>query len=207
MWKPEYDVARRERAERDPAYKAKLREQSRPKDPEKRREYMKEYVKRNRARINELRRAKADAWNAIRRERYAKDPVLREKARAATRAAAAANPRKRRDEKLRAAFGIGVDEYDRILASQKGRCAICGAKYADRRRARLAVDHCHETGLIRGLLCSSCNQGIGQFKDDPKRLRNAAAYLERSTATETTTPVSRPTVQKDLFGGFAKTAG
>lgn len=64
-------------------------------------------------------------------------------------------------------------EYQVILARQSGGCAICNAvpEY------RLRVDHCHETGRVRGLLCHSCNVGLGWFRDDPKRMRAAVAYL------------------------------
>ena len=63
--------------------------------------------------------------------------------------------------------------------AQGGLCAICGRKQPEK---WLAVDHDHETGVIRGLLCSRCNSGLGQFKDNPDRLRLAADYLEHALA-------------------------
>lgn len=64
---------------------------------------------------------------------------------------------------------------------QGGVCAICGNPETDKRNHRLAVDHCHETDKIRGLLCKSCNIGLGMFKDNTNNLTRAVAYLrERS---------------------------
>lgn len=75
-------------------------------------------------------------------------------------------------------FGITVDQYEHMLIMQNGVCAICHHVCVTGRN--LAVDHCHETGKIRGLLCANCNRGIGMFKDMPNRLKMAAKYLELS---------------------------
>lgn len=93
------------------------------------------------------------------------------------------NPDQYRDSKLRGKYGITLDDYKRLLASQGGVCALCGRAETFRHAKNLAVDHCHETGRIRGLLCASCNKGIGLLGDDPFRLVAAARYLyETSTA-------------------------
>jgi hypothetical protein len=81
----------------------------------------------------------------------------------------------RRSKNLRAKFGLTLDEYHEMLEAQGGVCKVCGGVNIDR---RLAVDHCHATGRVRGLLCGLCNIGLGYFKDDPARLRGALAYLE-----------------------------
>ena len=73
-------------------------------------------------------------------------------------------------------LNITASQYQEMLLSQNGVCAVCGSPGKGR---RLAVDHCHKTGIIRGLLCSSCNLGIGYFGDDPDRLRQAIKYLEK----------------------------
>lgn len=74
-------------------------------------------------------------------------------------------------------FGLSYDEYELLLACQDGRCAICRGKP---RKNALSVDHDHQTGEIRGLLCSRCNHKLlGSADDDPARLRAAADYLER----------------------------
>lgn len=72
--------------------------------------------------------------------------------------------------------GIASDEYALLMHKQDGRCAICGHKPSPGRS--LAVDHCHHTSSIRGLLCTNCNLGLGKFKDDVTLLRKAVAYME-----------------------------
>lgn len=89
--------------------------------------------------------------------------------------------RKDRDRRLRAMYGISAEEYDEMLAKQGGGCAICGAEdtyhQSGRRADRLPVDHDHDTGVVRGILCSPCNRAIGFLKDDPELLERAARYL------------------------------
>lgn len=76
-------------------------------------------------------------------------------------------------------YGMTMDDYDALLTKQGGRCAICRKPPNPQGyRKRLCVDHEHATGRIRGLLCNQCNAGIGQFRDDPEVLRQAAAWLE-----------------------------
>lgn len=67
------------------------------------------------------------------------------------------------------------DIYVYLFDKQNGICAICGSPPSDK---RLAVDHCHTTGKIRGLLCSSCNCALGLFKDNTELLDRAAGYLK-----------------------------
>lgn len=73
--------------------------------------------------------------------------------------------------------GLSEREYNWMLKKQDSRCAICKTKAKDLNR-RLAVDHCHELGAIRGLLCINCNLGLGLFRDDLRCLANALVYLE-----------------------------
>lgn len=78
---------------------------------------------------------------------------------------------------LQRAYGITYDQYQLQLERQGGVCAIC--KEPERITGRtLAVDHCHETGAVRGLLCAMCNTGIGKLRDDPAIVRSALSYLE-----------------------------
>lgn len=75
---------------------------------------------------------------------------------------------------LRSKFNLTPDEYFDLLEQQEGVCAICGKDELGR---RLAVDHCHETKAVRGLLCRKCNMGIGLLGDDPEILQKALRYL------------------------------
>ncbi len=79
---------------------------------------------------------------------------------------------------LKRYYGITVDHYERMLAQQKGRCACCGQHQSMFKR-RLHVDHCHETGEIRGLLCTQCNPGIGYLQHSIPRLKKAILYLSK----------------------------
>jgi len=72
-------------------------------------------------------------------------------------------------------FGVSADEYNDMLASQGGGCAICGLKC--RSGKRLAIDHDHKTGMVRGLLCMCCNTAIGHLNDDKALLQRAIDYL------------------------------
>jgi hypothetical protein len=71
-------------------------------------------------------------------------------------------------------YGITPGQYNEMLVRQEGRCAIC----RETPRHRLCVDHDHETGQVRALLCKVCNLAIGYLKDDPDLFRRAADYLE-----------------------------
>lgn len=81
-------------------------------------------------------------------------------------------------------YGITVGDVDALKAAQNNRCAVCGI-HADEvphstfKHNPLVIDHAHATGKVRGLLCPTCNVGIGHFKDDPELLASAADYLRR----------------------------
>lgn len=91
------------------------------------------------------------------------------------------NPR-RKDTRLRHAYDLTEEEWDSLHAAQSGKCAICGEEGGWKANGgALVVDHDHDTGKVRGLLCPSCNRGLGQFEDDPERLRSAAQYIEGGT--------------------------
>lgn len=76
-------------------------------------------------------------------------------------------------------YRIRLPEYEALYKAQKGNCACCGQHETSFKR-NLHVDHDHETGRIRGLLCTQCNPGIGYFQDSIERLQLAIAYLKKS---------------------------
>lgn len=87
----------------------------------------------------------------------------------------AARPGAEYNLKVRTAvYNLTPQKFQEMLSSQKERCAICSksisVKTAD-------IDHCHDTGSVRGLLCRSCNMGLGLFRDNPELLRKAIDYL------------------------------
>lgn len=80
-----------------------------------------------------------------------------------------------RKSKLRNLYGLSVADYEALYRDQGGVCAFCGGVPRER---RLAIDHDHETGLPRGLLCLRCNTMLGCAQDRPDRLRKGADYIE-----------------------------
>ena len=127
--------------------------------------------------------------NEARRRRYAESPKLRKKAQARCRAYRRANkakiaekrrldrkqhPEKMKKKRIEYTYGLSWDECPAILARQGGVCAMCKTKS----KRPLCVDHCHKTGMVRGILCSPCNLTIGLCRDSTKITRAATAYLE-----------------------------
>lgn len=80
-------------------------------------------------------------------------------------------------------YGITPQEYDLLLDAQKGVCAVCSGANRERMGRRLHVDHDHASGVVRGLLCTHCNNAIGHAVESPERLRALAAYLERGQSS------------------------
>ncbi len=77
-------------------------------------------------------------------------------------------------------YGITSEQYDQMLQDQGGVCAVCQKDQSYRERTNLYVDHYHQSGEIRGLLCQKCNTGIGMLGDDLDSLLKAVSYLEKA---------------------------
>lgn len=88
-----------------------------------------------------------------------------------------ANPDKVRCSQLRIKYGISLERYNAILEAQGFQCSMCPTPHTDDNK--LHVDHCHDTGRVRGLLCMHCNTGIGKLNHDIKTLNAAIAYLQK----------------------------
>ena len=71
-------------------------------------------------------------------------------------------------------YGLTAAQYWEMYERQMGCCAICGSS----EKKRMAVDHCHKSGAVRGLLCVACNLGLGNFRDSPAYLSTAISYLK-----------------------------
>jgi len=81
-----------------------------------------------------------------------------------------------KDNYILKTHGLSPDEHDRLFIKQDGRCAICGIDVCEMTKP-LYIDHDHDTGKIRGLLCHYCNTMIGMSRDDPEVLVSAISYL------------------------------
>lgn len=94
--------------------------------------------------------------------------------------------RQRRKSHLKKKYGITILKYEEILKSQDNKCAICETQLNDTLGHRPHIDHCHDTGLVRGILCGSCNKGIGLLKDSNVILKKAYNYLLKTQKNEST---------------------
>lgn len=117
----------------------------------------------------ERKKAAQKAWNEANKERLlAKDKAWRDANRFRISAVQACRK-----------YKLKREEYDAMLRECNGRCRVCKSPFSDIYGCRPCVDHCHKTGAVRGILCSSCNLTIARANDDPKILRACARYLER----------------------------
>lgn len=179
----------------------KARREADPQYAERLRSYAKKYKEANLEKERErhrvakakLRESDREAYNAKMRE-YNKENVYPEKAKKA-KERREKNPEYServstrslltqaeywRHWKMKKAYGIGIFEYRKMYAEQEGKCAICDTNRPDKGKDGLVVDHCHDSGHIRKLLCVHCNTGLGQFRDNVQLLAKAIDYLNRS---------------------------
>lgn len=121
--------------------------------------YTKQYQKNN--------PEKASKWRKSTKEKLKKSGRLKPK-----------TQEKMREYNLKTRFNITNKDYEIILESQGGSCAICKSVNSNSSRSKkLAVDHCHKTGRVRGILCFKCNSGLGNFNDNVNFLSTAISYL------------------------------
>jgi hypothetical protein len=87
-----------------------------------------------------------------------------------------------RQRNLKHRFGVDLEWYENQFKKQNYSCAICETKtnktVGDRQFWNFSVDHCHDSGKIRGILCNNCNRALGLFQDNPELLKKAASYVE-----------------------------
>ena len=105
---------------------------------------------------------------------------IKKQMRELARADRKANPDYYRDKDLQRTYGITLEHYNQMLKDQEGKCAICRNPETQEikgRVLRLAVDHHHGKGHVRGLLCAKCNRGLGFFRDNPELMIKAAEYV------------------------------
>lgn len=131
-------------------------------NPERAKEHSQKYKP-----TREKRRLYEAEYRAANRERHRKRDAVWSKA------DRAANPLKYRERHLMKYYGLSLAAYDKMVVDQHGACASCRKP-----QTNLHVDHCHETGRVRGLLCSKCNTAIGLFGEDIALMERAALYLE-----------------------------
>jgi Autographiviridae endonuclease VII len=129
---------------------------------EKKAEYAKEYRRVNRQKIAAQRKARREA-----------DP---ERARENNRKWRKNNQRSVKNSYLKKKYGVTLEWYEEVLELQGGVCAICEGP-PNSKNGYYSVDHCHKSGWTRGLLCSNCNSGIGNLRDDPDLVVKAGNYL------------------------------
>lgn len=82
--------------------------------------------------------------------------------------------RHRRRKKLLLSYGMTLQDFENLVTGQNGLCKICDKPSV----GKFHIDHCHETGVVRGLLCQKCNMGLGNFGDDIQKMLKAIEYIK-----------------------------
>lgn len=114
-------------------------------------------------RAKEWKRDNPLKWKAIRRDSDRRNAI------------------QRRNSRIKRRYKLAPEKITEFLGAQDYKCAICQVPFLKEGELyRFVIDHDHNTGKVRGLLCSACNTGLGQFEDDPKIIRNAFYYLRDS---------------------------
>lgn len=113
------------------------------------------------------------------KQKYGRDNLCTECNALRRRKARVDDPAGKINSHLKHRYGITLDEYNKMFIEQKGCCKICNIHQINITR-KLAVDHCHKTQEVRGLLCNNCNTALGLFKDNITTMANAINYLKEN---------------------------
>lgn len=151
---------REQNHEKKIAYDKKYSKEHRKEDNARKKKYNKEHPEKVKERGKRYRKLHPEKDHEYRRKHPEKIHLIDRKA------------------NLKSKFGISIQTYNDNLSAQNNCCAICG-KHQDQQKRAFAVDHDHETGKTRGILCNICNLGIGRFKDDITLLQKAIDYLTK----------------------------
>lgn len=150
------------------------------KDPERAKAYQKDYARKRRGTRGEYMKQYNDAHQQQRRDWYRDH---REESIARSVKWRETNPEGGFDAHLRRKYGLSREKYDEMVVNQGNKCAICGSPPVGRTKRgpaeRLDVDHDHDTGEVRGLICHPCNVMLGQARDNVEVLEAAILYLKR----------------------------
>lgn len=121
------------------------------------------------------RRAQCNPCRAFKQRCYIdRSPEIRESLRRKRKPLAKDSLRR---QKLRVKYGITPEQFDEILTGQGGVCAICGTDRPGGKHNAFCVDHCHETGKVRGILCYLCNVALGRIGDSYESAKRFLDYL------------------------------
>jgi len=100
------------------------------------------------------------------------------------RLAASYDPSKSRNNDLKRLYGITLNDYNQMLTEQNDRCVICKTTEPGGKHGKFMVDHCHDTGKVRGLLCKRCNIALGEVGDNIQTLQSMVEYLATAKTSE-----------------------
>lgn len=89
------------------------------------------------------------------------------------------NPGKTKELQIRRKYGLSMQEYSNLIEKQQFQCAACGIGLKDLPGSEIQIDHCHNTGNIRGILCGRCNRALGLLNDDPIKTQKLADYIKK----------------------------
>ncbi len=152
--------------------------------------YMKQYNQANKEKLTEYRKQYFQAnKQLIADKQKIHDQANKEQVTAYNKKYYQANKERRSSYIKHYTYGLTAEQYTTLVSEQNNQCAICSKTFKSTKETH--IDHCHTTGVVRGLLCTDCNLGLGRFKDNYELLVKAHDYLVRyqiSTDQEVNNP-------------------